>query len=209
MRSRVRRGPGWQSGRCQPGERAFAGPQGAGLLAHEAAGFQDWGVSAALAYDLLPASDQGLSLALRQSWGAAASGGMDALLDREALAGLRHTTAAAEHLPTAGRLEGEAGYGIALFGGAFTGTPNLGFGLSAGGARDYRVGVAADPGAAGSSRLRGKPRCDPQRVRRWWRAARAWGAAARAGALVGDGTAAGVLPLAAVYSFGLEGSLEY
>lgn len=116
-----------------------------GLLAHEAAGFQDWGVSAALAYDLLPASDQGLSLALRQSWGATASGGMDALLDREALAGLRHTTAAAEHLPAAGRLEGEAGYGIALFGGAFTGTPNLGFGLSDGGARDYRVGWRLTP----------------------------------------------------------------
>ena len=31
------------------------------------------------------------------------------------------------------------GYGIALFGGGFTGTPNLGFGLSDTG-RDYRLG---------------------------------------------------------------------
>ena len=49
------------------------------------------------------------------------------------------------------RLEGEFGYGLALFGDRFTGTPNLGFGLSDG-ARDYRIGwrltsaVRGDPG---------------------------------------------------------------
>ena len=35
-----------------------------------------------------------------------------------------------------GRLEGELGYGIAMFDGGFTGTPHLGFGLSDTG-RDY------------------------------------------------------------------------
>ena len=29
---------------------------------------------------------------------------------------------------------------MALFGGRFTGTPNLGFGMADGGARDYRLG---------------------------------------------------------------------
>lgn len=38
------------------------------------------------------------------------------------------------------RLEGEPGYGLPAFGGAFTGTPNMGFSLSDGGARDWRGG---------------------------------------------------------------------
>ena len=37
------------------------------------------------------------------------------------------------------RLEGEVGYGITMFGGGFTGTPHLGFGLSEAG-RDYKLG---------------------------------------------------------------------
>ena len=36
------------------------------------------------------------------------------------------------------RLEGELGYGLGLLGGRFTGTPNLGFGLSGNGARVQR-----------------------------------------------------------------------
>ena len=44
------------------------------------------------------------------------------------------------------------GCGTALFGDRFTGTPNLGFGMSDGGARDWRIGwrltsaVGDDPG---------------------------------------------------------------
>ena len=40
----------------------------------------------------------------------------------------------------AGRLQGEIGYGLPLFGGDLVATPNLGFGLSDGGGRDLRVG---------------------------------------------------------------------
>ena len=49
-------------------------------------------------------------------------------------------------------LQGELGYGLGLWGDRFTGTPNVGFGLSDGGARDYRIGwrltsaVPGDPG---------------------------------------------------------------
>ena len=60
------------------------------------------------------------------------------LLGRETLAGL----AAADNGETtasAGRLEAELGYGIAMFDGGFTGTPHLGVGLSETG-RDYRLG---------------------------------------------------------------------
>jgi len=35
---------------------------------------------------------------------------------------------------------GLRGAGVALFGGRFTGTPNLGYGTSDGGAREYRIG---------------------------------------------------------------------
>ena len=44
-----------------------------------------------------------------------------------------------------------SGHGVALFGGRFTGTPNVGFALSDGGGRDYRIGWRL------SSALRGGP----------------------------------------------------
>ena len=37
-------------------------------------------------------------------------------------------------------LQAEASYGLPLAGGRFTGTPNVGFGMSDGGARDWRIG---------------------------------------------------------------------
>ena len=128
------------------GGLAFAAPrQGValdlkarGLIAHQASGFREWGASASLTWDPRPTTDRGFALTLRQGWGGSPTGGMDALLRRETLAGLAandngDTTA------STGRLEAELGYGIALFGGGFTGTPHLGFGLSDT-ARDYRVG---------------------------------------------------------------------
>ena len=119
-----------------------------GLIAHDASGFREWGASAALSFDPRPSTDRGLALSLRQSWGASPEGGMDALLGRETLAGLATNDNA---VSGPGRLEAELGYGIAAFGGRFTGTPNLGFGMSEG-ARDYRVGwrlTSAVPGAPG------------------------------------------------------------
>ena len=128
------------------GGLAFAAPKqgialdlkARGLVAHQAAGFREWGASASLAWDPRPSTDRGLALTLRQSWGGSPTGGMEALLGRETLAGLAandngDTTA------SAGRLEAELGYGIAMFSGGFTGTPHLGVGLSDTG-RDYRLG---------------------------------------------------------------------
>ena len=128
------------------GGLAFAAPkQGValdlkarGLIAHESSGFREWGASASLTWDPRPTTDRGLALTLRQGWGGSPTGGMDALLGRETLAGLAanddgDTTA------STGRLEAELGYGIAMFGGGFTGTPHLGVGLSETG-RDYRLG---------------------------------------------------------------------
>ena len=148
------------------GGLAFADPEsglrldlkGRVLIAHSSAGFKEWGASGALAWDPRPTTDRGLSLSLRQSWGAAPAGGMDALLSRETLAGLAANdnpgsgAGAGGRFEASSRLEAEIGYGLPMFGGAFTGTPNIGFGLSGGGGRDWRIGwrltsaVSGDPG---------------------------------------------------------------
>ncbi len=123
------------------------------LVAHEASGFREWGASASFAWDPRPETDRGLSLSLTRTLGAAPSGGMDALLSRETLADLAaNDDGQGGGFEASGRLEGEIGYGLPVFGGGFTGTPNLGFGLSDNGAREYRLGwrltsaVPGDPG---------------------------------------------------------------
>ena len=121
-----------------------------GLIAHEASGFREWGASVSFGFDPRPETERGLALSLTQSWGASPTGGMDALLGRETLAGLAANDDGGR-FEASSRLEGELGYGLAAFGGGFTGTPNIGFGLSDN-ARDYRLGwrltsaVPGDPG---------------------------------------------------------------
>ena len=121
-----------------------------GIIAHEAAGFREWGASVSFAYRPRPETERGLALSLTQSWGASPSGGMDALLGRETLAGLAANNDGGR-FEASSRLEGELGFGLAAFGGAFTGTPNIGFGLSDN-VREVRLGwrltsaVPGDPG---------------------------------------------------------------
>ena len=107
---------------------------GRGLVAHEASGLKDRGVSGSLAWDPDPGSDRGPTLALTQTLGAQAAGGADALLGRQTLADL-----AADDGMKSRRLELKLGYGVGAFGGRFTVTPELGFALSDTG-RDYRLG---------------------------------------------------------------------
>ena len=121
-----------------------------GLIAHEASGFREWGASVSFAYRPRPETDRGLALSLTQSWGASPSGGMDALLGRETFAGLAANDDGGR-FEASSRLQGELGFGLAAFGGAFTGTPNIGFALSDD-AREVRLGwrltsaVPGDPG---------------------------------------------------------------
>ena len=61
---------------------------GRGLLTHEAGGFRERGLSGSFAWDPGQGSGRGPKLALTQTLGASASGGMDALLGRETPAGL-------------------------------------------------------------------------------------------------------------------------
>ena len=115
------------------------------LIAHEDSDYREWGASGSVRLD--PGErGRGLSLSLSPTWGAA-SGGVDRLWSARDARGL----APGREFDAEQRLEGELGYGLGLLGDRFTGTPNLGFGLSDT-ARDYRVGwrlnsaVRGDPG---------------------------------------------------------------
>ena len=114
------------------------------LVAHEASGFRERGITAALTFDPRPSTDRGLTMSLRQTLGAASTGGADALMGRETLTGL-----GANDNGGARRLELTAGYGIAMFGDRFTGTPEIGVGLSDTG-RDYSLGWRLVRGGSGS-----------------------------------------------------------
>ena len=109
--------------------------EGRGLLTHEAKGLSDTGFGGTIAWDPAPSSNRGLSLTLRQSFGGSATGGKDELFSREAMDGL----AANGNGGGNRRLEGRIGYGLPVFGDRFTGTPEIGFGLSDDG-RDYSLG---------------------------------------------------------------------
>ena len=127
---------------------------GRGLLTHEASGFREAGFSGSLAFDPNPSSDRGLNLSLSQTLGAPATGGVDALYGRDSMAGPGGADGEAAAPLKGYGLEARAGYGLPAFGGRFTGTPELGFGLSERG-RDYSLGWRLTPAGrnAGSFEL--------------------------------------------------------
>ena len=116
------------------------------LAAHADSGYEEWGASATARLDP-GAHGRGLSFSLSPTLGASSSA-------TERLWGAHDARGLAPdgEFDAARGLQAEAGYGLALFGGRFTGTPNAGFGLSDGGARDWRIGwrltsaVPNDPG---------------------------------------------------------------
>ncbi len=117
------------------------------LLAHADTDYKEWGASATARLD--PGErGRGLSFSLSPTIGASSSAA-------ERLWGARDARALAPDgaaFEAARGLQGEMGYGLSLGGDRFTGTPNLGFGMSDGGARDWRIGwrltsaVPGDPG---------------------------------------------------------------
>ena len=115
------------------------------LAAHEASGYEEWGVSGSVRVD--PGErGRGLSLSLAPTVGNAGSGtgNLWSAADARGLA-------PGGEFEAARGLDAEVGYGMALFGDRFTGTPNLGAALSDG-ARAYRLSwrltsaVPGDPG---------------------------------------------------------------
>ena len=116
-----------------------------GLAMHAEDRYSEWGVSGQLR--LVPGdAGRGLSASLTPSYGVDA-GGTQRLW---AVPDASRLTANGEAVPSS-RLDAEMGYGMALFGDRFTGTPNVGFGMSDT-AREYRMGwrltsaVRGDPG---------------------------------------------------------------
>jgi len=115
-----------------------------GLAVHAEDGYGEWGVSGSLR--LVPGgAGRGLSMSLTPSYGVD-PGGSERLWAPDASA----LAANGEAAPSS-RFDAELGYGMALFGDRFTGTPNVGFGMSEA-AREYRMGwrltsaVRGDPG---------------------------------------------------------------
>ena len=119
-----------------------------GLAAHAEDGYGEWGVSGSLR--LVPGgAGRGLSASLTPSYGVD-PGGSERLWMLPDASGL----AANDDAPLSGRLDAEVGYGLAAFGGGFTGTPHVGLGLSDT-AREVRMGWRLSPaGAPGDFTLR-------------------------------------------------------
>ena len=113
------------------------------LVAHADSDYEEWGMSATARLD--PGeTGRGLSLSLAPTIGTTSSAS-------ERLWGARDARSLAPggEFEAARGLQAEAGYGLPLFGGRFTGTPNAGLGLADGGARDWRIGwrlTSAVPG---------------------------------------------------------------
>ena len=117
------------------------------LVAHADDDYEEWGASANVRLD--PGErGRGLSFSLSPTIGASSSAA-------ERLWGAHDARGLAPgggEFEAARGLTAEAGYGLSLGGDRFTGTPNVGFGMSDGGARDYRIGwrltsvVRGDPG---------------------------------------------------------------
>ena len=115
-----------------------------GLAVHAEDGYDEWGVSGQLR--LVPgAAGRGLSASLTPSFGVD-PGGSDRLWTLPDA----HALAANGDAPASSRLDTELGYGLPVFGGGFTGTPNVGLGLSDT-ARDYRLGWRLTPAAGGDT----------------------------------------------------------
>ena len=104
------------------------------LLAHEAEGFREHGVSLSLSWNPTPSTPLGLTARVAPSWGGQATSGADALWGRDTMAGM----GAHGGLASGNRLDGEVGYGLPV-GRRFVGTPRVGFSTSEYG-QDYRVG---------------------------------------------------------------------
>ena len=99
--------------------------RGRALLTHTAEGFHEKGLALNFSYDPTPSSEHGFSLSLSQTMGAAATGGMDALLSPATLEALDSPTDDGRQ-----QFEARLAYGFPILSDAFYMTPSLGFARS-------------------------------------------------------------------------------
>ena len=116
--------------------------EGRTLLAHTADDFKNWGFAASLVFEPDPVAKRGPSFSLSQTIGGQANGGVDALFTPDPLE--KRSSSEAQAQWTA-----EAAYGFPAFGGRFTGSPYIGFGLATG-THDYTLGWRLTPIQNGS-----------------------------------------------------------
>ena len=112
------------------------------LLSHEDEEYGEWGASASIRLE--PGRDgRGLSFSVAPSWGTTGSAA-------ERLWGLDDTRGLAPEgeFEAGRRIDAEVGYGLAVFDGRFTGTPEFGLGISDG-SREYRIGWRLSPVGGG------------------------------------------------------------
>ena len=105
------------------------------LIAHEETDYEEWGASGAARIDP-GASGRGLSLTVRSSWGAVASG-TERLWSFSDARGFSPDG----DFDAGRRLEAEVGYGLGLSAGPGVLTPYAGLSLGEGGGRAWRTGA--------------------------------------------------------------------
>ena len=104
------------------------------LVAHQAEGFSDRGMSLSFGWDATPSSPFGLTARVAPSWGGSAQGGAEALWGGQ----MGYGTGSHQMYGAGDRVDAEIGYGLPV-GTRFVGTPRVGLTTSDYG-RDYRVG---------------------------------------------------------------------
>ena len=107
-----------------------------GLLAHEDADYAEWGAGGTIRFAPGGGAGLGPSVSVSSSWGAV-SGGAERLWEAGDARGL----APDQDFAPAGRLEAEAGWGLAAFGGRGLMTPVAGLAVTAAGERTWSTGV--------------------------------------------------------------------
>ena len=112
---------------------------GRALVAHDAGDLENRGFATSLAFDPDPASERGLSFALRQDWGGQAEGGLDALFQADPL-----SERTGSGSTSGSRWSAEGAYGFPALSGRFISSPHIGLGLATG-ARDYSLGWRLTP----------------------------------------------------------------
>ena len=135
---------------ASPAQGLTVSLDGRGMLTHEAADLRDRGIAGTLAWNPPPSNGRGPMLTLSQTFGTGGSSGRDALLARGTLAGLAANDDSDDLRRR--RLEARFGYGSTMFGNRFTGTLEIGLGLSEAG-RDYSLGWRLTRAGAGPGSL--------------------------------------------------------
>ena len=104
------------------------------LVAHQADGFTERGMSLSLGWDPTPSSPLGLTAKVAPLWGGAGAGRGEALWGNQ----MAYGTGSHQMYGSGDRVDAEVGYGLPV-GARFVGTPRVGLTTSPYG-RDYRVG---------------------------------------------------------------------